>query len=146
MNRPESVALLGVLADASAALRELTTSLRERPNVASVDRRCDVEGSDDRRSIEWYVDAELYNGEAVSFRLLIFWHSDEWTIESDVRRIHSGGSYEEVGLPTRFAVEVDDLAAEVRSASAHLARWRVGGGLASVRRATRIASSAVITS
>lgn len=129
VSEPESAALLGVLADASMVLRELTTSLRQRPHVVGVDRRCDVEESDDRRSIEWYVDAELQSGEAVSFRLLIVWHSDEWTVESDVRRIHSAGSDEEVGLPTRFAVDVADLAAEVRSASAQLARCAEIDGL-----------------
>ena len=129
VNEPESAALLGVLAEASMTLRELTTSLRQRTNVVGVDRRCDVERSDDRRSIEWYVDAELHNGEAVSFRLLICWHSAEWTVESDVRRIHSGGSDEEVGLPTRFAIDVADLAMEVRSASAQLARCSEIDGL-----------------
>ncbi len=122
VNESGPAALLGILAGASTSLRELTFSLRQRPEVVRVDRRCDIAESDDKRSIEWYVDAELLNSEAVSFRLLIYWQPDEWTVESDVRRVHAAGSDEEVGLPTRFAVDVADLAGEVLSATAQLVR------------------------
>jgi hypothetical protein len=112
------VILLALLAEVSGVLRRLAETLREYPDVSSVERRCDLEdgGPDKAASIEWYVDAELVNGNAFSWRLLLYWTAGEWVIESDLSRTHAYGSDSVVELATRYAEDSDDMQTELRSA------------------------------
>lgn len=111
--------LLMLLSKVATTLREFSQQLRLNPAVTRVDRRCEIEDGE-RPSIEWYVDAEISNGEALSFRLLLYWHREEWIIESEVRRVHKAGSEVEFELPTRYALD-DDLQEELNSATSQLA-------------------------
>jgi hypothetical protein len=113
------VVLLVLLGEVSRSLRGLAEVLRRREGVKLVDRRCELETGVHGPSVEWYVDAELSSGEALSWRLLLYWKDGEWIIESDVRRVHPLGSDSEVELPSRFALD-EDLDAELRSATSQL--------------------------
>jgi hypothetical protein len=111
---------LSLLARVAGTLRALAQELRSSPFVTRVDRKGDFQDDGERPSIEWYVDAELANGEALSFRLLLYAQGHGWIIESDVRRIHKEGSDVEVELATRRALD-DDLPDELVSAALQLA-------------------------
>lgn len=97
--------LLRLLAGVSSLLRTLANQLRQRPTVHRVHERVDLEQTADRATIEWYVDSELADGTARSFRLLLIAGHEEWIIESAVRRIRTGGSETEVALPARSALD-----------------------------------------
>lgn len=92
--------LLAALGDAAASLKQLSLQLRQRVDVTSVERRCEITGGE-RPAVEWYVDAELASGDALSWRLLVYWSDSEWVIEADVRRVVAGGSHVEVEFESR---------------------------------------------
>lgn len=81
-----------------------------------MDRVCDPRTSTTGASVEWFVDSELVNGEALSWHLLVYWSDGEWIIESGVRRMRAQGSDPEIELATRFALD-EDLAEELASAA-----------------------------
>ena len=98
--------LLAALGDAAASLKQHSLQLRQRVDVTSVERRCEITGGE-RPAVEWYVDAELASGDALSWRLLVYWSDAEWVIEADVRRVVAGGSHVEVEFESRTS---DDAA------------------------------------
>jgi hypothetical protein len=118
MSKPVFRDLMKVLGDVAASLQELSVRLRQRHDVTGVDRRCEISGGE-RPAVEWYVDAELASGDALSWRLLVHWADAEWVIEADVRRVSRSGSDAEVEFDNRTS---DDAAlrAELLAAAADL--------------------------
>lgn len=95
--------IIALLGDVSSKMRTLADSLRSRGQVTRVDRTCDPRNGDAGPSVEWFVDAELSNGEALSWHLLVYWSENGWIIESEVRRVHAAGSDLEIQLETQRA-------------------------------------------
>lgn len=85
MNAADTLSALG---SADACLGELALRLRRASDVREVLRRTDLFH---RPAIEWYVDAELTDGEAVSWRLQASEAGSTWTITADVSRIRTEG-------------------------------------------------------
>jgi hypothetical protein len=112
--------IVSILALVGQRLSELARALRGQPVVRSV-----VSGISPRRyadgdRIECYVDAELASGNAVGWWLEFRFADGSWIVESSVQHNTERGSDAILGLPTRFAVDDEDLAAELDGASAML--------------------------
>lgn len=71
--------------------------------------------------MECYVDAQLGNGNTVGLWLEFRWDNGSWAIESSIRHNTDAGEDELVGLPARYAVDDDELAAELDGAARALA-------------------------
>jgi hypothetical protein len=67
-------------------------------------------------TLEWFVDADLIDGTALSWRLRVVSEESEWVIESDVSRVEGQRSEIVVDLPTRHALD-DDMGDELISAA-----------------------------
>jgi hypothetical protein len=72
-------------------LEEFAQRLRLNLSVTGVTHWMNAQDIDNSCRIEEFVDAELTNGEARSWRLELLVSPDKFVIESDVRRIHSDG-------------------------------------------------------
>jgi hypothetical protein len=120
MHTAHSRYLLSHLGDVASTLRELTTRLRDRPNVTRVDRQCDIVGGD-QPSIEWQVEADLASSDAYAWRLLLYWSGESWVIEADTRRVSAGGSDIEDEFAPRI-VDDEELDVQLLVAAAELAR------------------------
>jgi hypothetical protein len=81
---------LSGLGDASRVLSRLAVALQRQTDVRAVLTRCDI-ASGEAPGVEWYVDAELVNGEAVSRRLNLYFVGGAWRVEADVSRITQNG-------------------------------------------------------
>jgi hypothetical protein len=64
---------------------------RGRLGVSGVTHWLDVNDLDDAFRLEEHVDAELANGQAISWRLELTLSPGSFTVESDIRRIHQDG-------------------------------------------------------
>ena len=102
MNGSLSRDLVAALGDVTASLKNHSLRLRQRVDVTSVERRCEITGGE-RPAVEWYVDAELGTGDALTWRLLLYWSGAEWVIEADIRRVAIGGSHAEVEFDRRVS-------------------------------------------
>jgi hypothetical protein len=71
--------------------------------------------------VECYVDAELASGNGVGVWLEFRHEGGSWIIESSIRHNTSEGEDELFGLPTRYAVEDDELFRELDGASSGVA-------------------------
>jgi len=116
MTSTSHLATIRALGEVTRGLDSLAADLRKRPDVVRVDRVCDPRTSPAGVSVEWFVDAELVSGEALSWHLMVYWSDGEWIIESGVRRMGANGSDPEVELATRFALD-EDLAEELAAAA-----------------------------
>jgi hypothetical protein len=67
--------------------------------------------------VECFVDAEMINGRAVVWWLEFRFADGNWIIESSLNRNAGSGEEQLIGLPTRFAVEDDELIAELQGAA-----------------------------
>ena len=65
--------------------------------------------------IEWYAEADLESCDVLSLALEVAWHPSEWVVDSSYRLQTERGEIVLVELPTRFAVDPDDLIAELTS-------------------------------
>ncbi len=108
-----AAAVVAALANLQSRLTDVAASLRLLPAVASDDRI-------DAR-IECYVDAQLRSGNTVGLWLEFRWDSGSWAVESSIRHNTDSGEDELVGLPTRYAVDDDELVAELDGAARALA-------------------------
>ena len=116
MNGPTSHRVFEALAAVHELLIALARELRSSPfvrtAVASIQPRSYATGT----VIECYVDAELNSGNALGWWLEFKWSDGLWEIESSVRHNTAAGEDVLVELPNRFAVDDDELAAELRGA------------------------------
>lgn len=72
-------------------LKEHAQEIRKHSSVTSVTCWLDAYDFDNACRFEDYVDAEISNGEAISWRLEITLTLDEFIVEADVRKIHAAG-------------------------------------------------------
>jgi hypothetical protein len=101
-------------------LVELAMNLRRQSPVRSVVTAVTPRRYPSGDRVECYADVELQSGRSVGF-WLEFRHSEgSWIVESSVRRSGEDGEDELISLPTRFAVEDDELVEELDGASAAL--------------------------
>jgi hypothetical protein len=84
--------VLAGLGATDAVLREHSVALRRNPAVTSVTVFCEPSRSSERPAIEWFCDAELTGGVAVSWDLLICRKGAAWAVQRRVSRIDAGGS------------------------------------------------------
>lgn len=110
-------AVVATLARLHAQLTGLAASLRKAPGVVAV-----VAGVTPRRyasedRVECYVDAQLDSGNSVGIWLEFRWDGGSWVVESSIRHNTDEGENELIGLPTRYAVDDDELEAELNGAT-----------------------------
>jgi hypothetical protein len=119
------VDVLDAIVDVEAMLIGLAQRLRLRNDVRDVSTTLHFSGGP---TVDLYADAEMNNGEALSWGLLAVFKDSEWLIETAVRRNHAGGQDVVHQLPDRFAVTTIELAAELESAVTVLVGvWSDGG-------------------
>jgi hypothetical protein len=95
---------LAALGEVDSRLRELARALSNRADVSGILTRTDH--STDPPAVEWYVDAELKSGEALSWRLCAYSAGSTWTIEADVSRVITTGSYTERAFDVRATDDI----------------------------------------
>ena len=71
--------------------KKLARTLKEKPSVAGVTHCLDIYNLDSACRLEEFVDAELADGKAISWRLEITLTADAVMLEADVREIHGMG-------------------------------------------------------
>lgn len=120
-----AAAVVAALANLQSRLTDVAASLRLLPAVVTVSSAVTARryASDDRIDdrIECYVDAQLRSGNTVGLWLEFRWDSGSWAVESSIRHNTDSGEDELVGLPTRYAVDDDELVAELDGAARALA-------------------------
>ncbi len=120
MTPPEMAGqVVGALGDVSDGFRDLAIWLRRREFVKSAVHPVWVSSTEHVR-VEWFADAELVDGKAVSFALELRLERDEWIIEPAIRVIDESGEEDLLELASSFAVGDKDLLAELKGASTHL--------------------------
>jgi len=108
--------ILGALGDVSSGFRELASNLRTREFVISTVNPVRI--SSEPRRIEWFTDAELIDGRAVSFALDAQLDGEEWIVDSAIRVVDGSGEDDLLELATRYAVG-DTEFLSVLTAAAH---------------------------
>lgn len=115
---------IGCLAEVTSVFGSLASWLRSEADVVSVADPVWVSGGHDAEvgplRVEWYADAEFNDGRAVSFGLELRRHEGEWVVEPGVRITDRQGQDDLVDLPVRYAVDDDELCAELRGAARHV--------------------------
>jgi hypothetical protein len=111
------VDVLDAIVDASAEMQRLRRRLGLRTDVNQVTT---AHGFRTGPAFDFYVSAEMSNGEGLDWGFDARFTDTEWLIESGVTRSHAKGQDEVRRLPDRFAVSADELASELRSAVAML--------------------------
>lgn len=72
-------------------LRGFAQTLRNRSDVTKVTHWVDLHNIKEGICVEEFVDAELSNGETVSWALEITASTSAWNLEADLRRIYHAG-------------------------------------------------------
>ena len=130
------VAVVRLLAEINEAFIELAGVLRALPQASSVGHQYAIRkeervgedafrvGMGDGFRVEWYADAEFVGRGALSFAEELAWHDGEWTIEAAVTTHDAEGEHSLFALPRRYAVDIDQLEAELRGQTQLLLRCR----------------------
>jgi hypothetical protein len=108
--------ILNALAKVTRLLRDHGVSVRLKPGVKSVATSLEVVEYDNGPMIEGYVDAELEDGTALSWRLDVRWTEVSFEIDATLERISGAGSETLRQLPEsviRDARELPDALIEV---------------------------------
>lgn len=113
--------VVAALADLHARLTDIAAALRVTPAVRAVSTAVMPRRYESEDRVECYVDALLHNGNTVGLWLEFRWDSGSWIVESSIRHNTDTGEDELVGLPARFAVDDDELVAELDGAARALA-------------------------
>lgn len=112
--------IVAVLALVNQRLMDLAIQLRGHQMVRSVSVAVTPRRYPAGDRVECYVDAELANGRAVGCWLEARIDDGSWIIDSSIRCNSEEGENELLGLPSRFAVDDDELVAELDGASSAL--------------------------
>jgi hypothetical protein len=108
------------LAELKARLADLAMELRRHPPVHAATTAVTPRAYDGGDRVECYVDAELASGNGLGCWLEFWSEAGSWIIASSIRMNHDGGEDELVGLPRRYAIDDEELVAEVRGAASLL--------------------------
>jgi len=84
--------MLAGLGATDAVLQGHSVALRGNPAVSSVTVVCEPSRSSESPAIEWFCDAELTSGVAVSWNLLLYRKGAGWAVQRRISRIDAGGS------------------------------------------------------
>lgn len=82
-----------LLAAISSRLNDYAIQLRSADSIGSAALRCEPFATDNRVGVEWYLDAEIRNGDAISWNVLAY-KEETWSIEASISRIDRHGSKE----------------------------------------------------
>jgi len=115
-----AASIVGALALIDQQFSELASTLGRLPGVSSTTMAISPKRYADGDRVECYVDAELQSGNGVGWWLEFRFVDGSWIIESSVKHNTEEGENEILGLPTRYAVDDDDLIDELSGASAGL--------------------------
>ncbi len=128
---------LRALISVTEGMTELGQWLRSIPAVDAMQRDFSINreeplgdgrvrvGQGTNYRVEWYADARFENGSSLSYCQEAIWDGSEWVIAASVNCYGTAGEEEEVmELPTRFAVEVDELRDELLAQTAALLRQK----------------------
>jgi len=123
---------LAVVAAANEQLIDLAVKLRLRPEVKGVvcDMDCRRYGTTPR--IEYYVDAELRNGRAISWGMEVGFDGETWSVEADVRVQHEQGQDLLREWSPIHAVDLSELTSAMSSAVDTLVRVALESDLLSM--------------
>lgn len=126
------VAVLRALVDVNEAFIEIAGTLRAQPGVTWVARPCTMRREtpigEDRYAVghgegfrfEWYADAMLTTGRAISFATELSWHAGEYQVEARVTTSDKDTEDTLLDLPTRHATDPDDLVVQLSQQTRHL--------------------------
>jgi hypothetical protein len=107
----ESIAkrLLEALAETNHALREGAIEIRRLRGVAKATSICEVFKYTTDSTLEAYLDAELRDGNEISWLLDVVWTDADWTIRRILVKSDSSGQETIKELPTKTIEGFDEL-------------------------------------
>lgn len=126
------VAVLRALVDVSEAFIEIAGTLRAQPGVTWVSQPCTMRrenplgdnrfavGHGEGFRIEWYADAMLTTGRAISFAVDLGWQTGEYRIDARVTTSDKDTEDTLLDLPTRHATDPDDVVVQLCQQTRHL--------------------------
>ena len=106
------------MGEVSMGFRDLAVSLGKREFVTSTVHPFRISPTPLR--IEWFTDAELVDGRAVSFALDARLDGDEWIVDSAIRVVDELGEEDLLELATRYAVGDIEFLSELTAAARYL--------------------------
>jgi hypothetical protein len=109
--------VLGALASIHQSLTEFAVELQTSPLVSDVHVATEPRRYATGDVTECYADFELVNGHAFVCWLEFRMDAGSWLIESSVRVSADNGEEELIALPTRYAVDDNDLVQELEGAA-----------------------------
>ncbi|MGQ0743358.1 MAG: hypothetical protein ACT4OS_03270 [Acidimicrobiales bacterium] len=109
--------VVAALASLHSRLTDIATSLRQSPVVDTVSTALMPRRYESEDRVECYVDVMLSNGNTVGLWLEFRWDRESWLVESSIRHNTDVGEDELVGLPPRYAVDDNQLIAELDGAA-----------------------------
>ncbi|HEU5002705.1 MAG TPA: hypothetical protein VFW71_08000 [Actinomycetota bacterium] len=112
--------VISLLAELTRLLSDFAAELGRESSVRSSTAAVTPRTYGTRDRVECYVDAELASGHAVGCWLEFRFEDGSWIVESSIRVNGDEGEDELLGLPTRYAVDDEELVAEVRGAAVAL--------------------------
>ncbi len=112
---------MSALATCDRQLNDLARFLRERADVAQVERSATFGPGP---AVDLYADAQLVSGESVLWTLWVYFRDGEWTIDANVMRSHADGQDPIREFPETHASGGADLAAQIASASEIITGYR----------------------
>lgn len=122
---PAAPALLGAIADVYEIFNDLYLSFQGLPGLESRQAPFEIRreaGSDGGFEIgsgagfraTWWAIADIVDGRSFTFEQSLSWHGGEWIVEGSIIATEPAGEQRDLlELPTRYAVEEDDLIREL---------------------------------
>jgi len=114
--------IIGTLGEVSSGFSELASNLRNREFVTAAVHP--VRFSAVPLRVEWFADAELVDGRAVSFALDARLEGTEWIVDSAVRVVDGYGENDVLELATRYAVGDTEFLSVLTAAAGYLFELR----------------------
>ena len=111
----DASAMITVLAELNEQLIEHATTLRARPEVASVSRGMDARNYKSGTILELYVDAELRNGRTLTWWVDVRSDGDALSVSAAVDGIRASEQVVVLSFPTEIASSTDELTGILRS-------------------------------
>lgn len=131
----DSIAAPGVIvcfARVSAVFADLASWLRSQDDISCVTNpvwftsgdRESIDRPTGQIRVQWFADAELVSGRAISFGIELVWVGGEWLIEPGLRVNDDQGQDDLLDLATRFAVDDSEMCDELVGAAQAVADVR----------------------
>jgi hypothetical protein len=121
VNSKQAIGLLEAIATGNEKLISLSETLRSHPAVVRALRGFDCRYYQTGVMVEWYVDAELQNGYAMSWWVDLSWTETNWVIEAKILINRDQGQEVLKEFSEQFPNTLKDLISQLKETISTLA-------------------------